>query len=412
LTILLAALAAVMLVPAAQALAHGTVTVHIEGTGSGELSSVGGLEGSGFYEGSPPIECDYASPGPASGTCTTELVEEEIQPGVEGLQVNALVAPGSKLLAWQGDTSGCGMGTPPACLFVAFGESPAFEVTAVICLEGQVFSGGTCHAPIYNLKLNFEEGEGTVVSNPAGLECTGAAPESCEAEVSEGTYTLTASPAPGYAFKSWKGCDSGGVNGRQCTVTVGSSLKQVGAKFYKVFSLGVKKSGGMGILSTSPGGINCGYACTAANASYKAGSALTVKAKPAKHFHFVEFTGGEGAAGSCNGVTTPECTIASLSSNSDLTEVYAEDAKHTLTLQKSDRGQGSVKTKPTNINCGLTCNSEESEFFASESAEVTVTLGKGTTQATWISGAGSCTGHALTCTIPMSENHLVVVGLS
>ncbi|HEX5376300.1 MAG TPA: hypothetical protein VFW48_09075, partial [Solirubrobacterales bacterium] len=61
LTILLAAVGALMLVPAAQAFANGTVTVDIAGNGSGEVSSVGGLGVMGGYgeygnalEGTPP----------------------------------------------------------------------------------------------------------------------------------------------------------------------------------------------------------------------------------------------------------------------------------------------------------------------------------------------------------------------
>jgi streptogramin lyase len=258
-----------------------------------------------------------------------------------------------------------------------------------------------------NLALAIEEGSGTVVSNPAGLECTGSAPKTCEKELPEGKVVLTASPAPGYLVKSWKGCDVGGVNGRQCTVTATGSLKTVGVKFYKVFSLQGSKSGGLGIMGTAPGGINCGYACTSSTALFKEG-ALTVKAKPAKHFHFVEFTGGTGSATSCNGVTLESCTIASFNSNSAIEEVYAEDAKNTLTLTKEGGGQGFVKTKPTNINCGLTCTAAEAEFFASETPEVTVTLGKGTSKVTWVSGAGTCTGNALVCTVPMSASHSLV----
>src|SRR5262245_39953616 len=90
-TILLAALAALMLVPAAQAFAEGGLTVHVAGTGSGEVSSVEGVSGfkgeeleffkafGNAYEGAPPIEC---SGPPAEGICEAEMVEdEELQPG-------------------------------------------------------------------------------------------------------------------------------------------------------------------------------------------------------------------------------------------------------------------------------------------------------------------------------------------
>ena len=257
------------------------------------------------------------------------------------------------------------------------------------------------------LTLAIEEGQGTVVSDPAGIECSGEAPRSCTSEeIEEGsTVTLTASPAPGYLFKSWRKCDAGGVAGRRCTLTL-SEAKEVGAKFVRVWSLSAAKAtgSGPGILSTTPGGINCGYTCNSATALYRQGT-VTVKSKPAKHFHLVEFSGGTGSAAACDGEAACSFTIAE---DSSIEELYAEDAKNTFSLAKAGGGQGSVKTKPTNVNCGYACGSASAEFFAAEEPEVTVALGKGTSQVTWESGAGTCTGHATTCKVPMSASHSLV----
>ncbi|HEX7245621.1 MAG TPA: hypothetical protein VF245_08660 [Solirubrobacterales bacterium] len=407
LTILLAAVGALMLVSAAQAFAAPSFTLNALGTGSGEVTSV---EETPFEPGEPPIECAYNGTS-TSGVCENEPEEvtSTTEGAVYGIALLATPAPGSEIADWtiqKGVPSAPGgsqcpfPGEEEYCLLTGFAGQEEIEATAIFCPEGEP----DCAE---NIKLNIEEGSGTVVSNPGGLECSGAAPKSCETALAAGKVTLTASPAPGYLVKSWKGCDAGGVNGRSCTVTVGSSLKTVGVKFYKVFSLEGTKIGGLGIMGTAPGGINCGYACTSSTALFKEGG-LTVKAKPAKHFHFVEFTGGTGSASSCNGVTSETCTIASFNSNSSIQEVYAEDTKKTLTLTKEGGGQGFVKTKPTNINCGLTCTSAKAEFFASESPEVSVTLGKGTSKVTWVSGAGTCTGNALTCTVPMSASHSLV----
>ena len=401
--ILLTAVGALLLIPAAQAFAEPSLKLNITGSGQGEVTS-SEMENPG----TPPIACSY------NGTSTTGVCENTPEePEVEGYAVVGMAAhpaAGSKLGGWtvqKGAKELCPAANPLKCLTYNNEEGETeFEVTATFCLEGEVLNlEGKC-APA-NLALNVEEGSGTVVSNPAGLGCSGAAPKTCKAALTEGKYTLTASPAPGYLVKSWKGCDVGGVNGRQCTVTATSSLKTVGVKFYKVFSLKGTKSGGQGIMGTAPGGINCGYACSSSTALYKEGG-LTVKAKPAKNFHFVEFTGGTGSAASCNGVTAESCTIATFNSNSAIEEVYAENAKNTLTLAKEGGGQGFVKTKPTNINCGLTCTAAKATFYAAETPEVSVTLGKGTTSVTWVSGAGTCTGNALTCSVPMSSSHELV----
>jgi hypothetical protein len=422
LTILLAALGALLLIPAAQALAAPTIEVSIEGTGNGEVSSVGGAFLSGEGEGTPSIECAYETPGPATGVCENtmelfgsayeEMLHAVAAPGSEyiGMEVKGLVGADTQNYCESWEEVGSyeewvEFNGGPGCFItvVKAHETAHIEVTATFECEVP----GTCETPKGPpLTLNIEEGSGSVVSNPAGLECTGEAPKSCKTEaIAEGSVTLTASPAPGYLFKGWKSCDTGGVNGRQCTINL-NTAKTVGAKFVKVFSLEGSKSGGPGIMSTSPGGINCGYACSSSTALYKEGS-LTVKAKAAKHFHLVEFTNGTGSAASCNGVEAESCTFT-ITANSAVEELYAEDAKSTLSLSKEGGGQGFVKTSPTNINCGYTCTEAVASFYASESAAVTVTLGKGTSSVTWVSGAGTCTGNALTCSVPMSSSHSLV----
>jgi len=400
LAVLLATVAAFLLVPVAQA-AAGTLKINVEGNGSGSLFTPEGAS-----QGNPPVNCSYASPGPATGTCESEFFEPA---GEERIFLRAEPKPGSEFYSFtitEGESLAlCFSGEPFPPGFKEFTGGAGLcqigpdeisedaEITAVFKQE----SGEL-------LTLNIEEGSGTVVSNPGGISCTAEpAPKSCGKAYSTGEkVTLTASPAPGYAFKSWKGCDSGGVNGRQCTVTM-SSAKTVGAKFYKVWRLTAKKTG-QGIFTTSPGGVNCGYGCQDSSADYKEGS-LTLKAKPAKHFHFVEFTGGTNAAASCNGVSAETCTIPNFNEGSEIEEVYAEDAKNTLTVIKEDGGgQGFIKTKPTNVNCGYTCHSATGEFFASEEVEVTVTLNKGTTSLEWVGGAkGTCEGGVLTCKVPMSS---------
>jgi hypothetical protein len=399
-TILLAALAALMLVPAAQAFATPSFKLNIVGTGSGEVTSV---EEYPFELGEPPIACSYNGTS-TSGVCENE--PEETAPNTYGVELLAAAPAGSEFAGWtvqKGSSldAECPYpGEAEYCLLYGESGQEELEATAEFKLAGPPPPAGP------PLTLKIEEGSGTVVSNPAGIECTGAAETSCTTEeIEEGTVTLTASPAPGYLFKSWKKCDTGGVNGRQCTINL-NEAKTVGAKFVKVWSLEGAKAGGQGILSTSPGGVNCGYACSSSSALYKE-VPVTVKSKPAKHFHFVEFTGGTGSAAVCNGETTPTC-VFTIGEGSSIEELYAEDAKNTLSLAKEGGGQGFVKTKPTNVNCGLTCTSAEAEFFASEEPEVLVTLGKGTSSVTWTTGAGTCTGNALTCKVPMSSSHSLV----
>ena len=417
LTILLAAVGALLLVPAAAAFAS-TATVEISGTGSGELSSVGGQpfeaggEGSGEFEGNPPIECSYASPGPQTGVCSTtidaqggeyeEYFEEE--EGLRLITVKASPAPGSEFTGFTVEE-----GFPLVCEE----EPEADRCFAAVAVPGNIKISATFTAAAPpaepNLKVNVEEGEGTVVSSPAGISCG----SECEAAFEEGeAVTLTASPAPGYLFKSWKKCDKKegefGVNGRQCTVKSTSELKEVGAKFVKVWDLTISKAGGLGIAKSKPGGIVCAYNCLTSTAAYKEGKEVEVAVKPAKHFHLVEYLNGTGSAAGCSGT---ECKFLP-EADSSIEVLFEEDAKNALSLEKEGGGQGFVKTKPSGILCGYTCSAGEAEFYAAETVEVITKLNKGTSSVEWTTSAGTCEGTVETtesvCTVPMSSAHELV----
>jgi Divergent InlB B-repeat domain len=392
LTILLAALGALLLVPAAQAFANGEMHVTIVGTGEGLVSSVGGQEENGFFEGEPPIECHKPSQG--GDVCDTELAEFIFAPGKEAIALHAVPAEGSEFVGWTveegaAETDGCaGEGIEQVqkeCTAAAETEGADVKVTAEFASEGPLNP-----TP---LTLNIEEGEGTVVSNPAGIECVGAAPTSCESEFEENeAVTLTASPAPGFLFKGWKKCDKGGAVGRQCTVTM-SEAKEVGAKFIASFDVTLQNGGG-GKVYSKPGGALCMPNCTEVTASFKEGKPVEVLNKPNKHFHLVEF-GGDCSGTSCSG----------LEANSTVSASFAEDPTQTLTLAKEGGGQGLVKSKPAGLNCTYTCSSQEVAFYE-EAIEISWKLGKGTSSLEWATGAGTCTGSSEaetgSCSVTMS----------
>jgi hypothetical protein len=388
--------------------------------------------------GSPEIECwlpEAEGVAEQEGVCENEMefAGEGPEFGKEwGETLEALThtaahpAPNSELEKWEFKTwfplGECEPVASNACIAgsLGFGEEYGEDVEIDVyftCEAGKECPEGPAGPP---LTLNVEEGSGTVVSNPAGLECTKAAPEGCVTEeVAEGQVTLTASPAAGYLFKSWKGCDKtnlpeagNGVVGRKCTLTL-NAARTVGVKFIPAHSLAVTKVGPTagGAVSTSPGGVNCGATCVSSTALYKEG-ALTLKQKKAKHFHFVEFKGGTGSATVCNGVETETCAIPSFTEDSTIEAQFAEDAKATLAYSAEGGGQGSVKTKPTGINCGYTCTAAAAEFYEAEGEiEVIVKLNKGTGSVEWTTGAGTCTGKVetaeSTCKVPAGTETLV-----
>jgi hypothetical protein len=243
----------------------------------------------------------------------------------------------------------------------------------------------------------FVEGEGsglTVVVQPPGAGVVTGPGIYCEDECSyeiAGAVTLTAIANPGYAFKSWGHCDTGGVNGRHCTVTaLGQSIS---AKFVKTQELTVAKAegSGSGKVSSSPGGILCLASCTSTKAVFLQSTKVKLTQVPAKHFHFVEWLGGCTGSGPCELLMGEDHEVEAL---------FAEDPKHTLTLTKAGDGLGVVKSKPAGIACLYTCTSSKAHFYGGEAVVLEAVPGKGSTFEGWYGDGCSGTG---ACAITMNQ---------
>ena len=398
---LLGALAALLLVPTVAQAAAGVehMKFEIKGNGSGKIYVNPERP---FYRGTPEPDCYWNGGAQAyeeyesgKGLTCESLMSDEGE-GWEALIFDAEAAPGSTFVKWLAVENveieaGCA-GSFPACN--VYIEPPGTggdngRVEALFCNEGE--SEAECLTPAGPegppLTLNIEEGTGTVVSNPAGIECTGEAPHECSTEeIAEGQVTLTASPAAGYRFKSWKGCDkknipvSGdGVNGRQCTITL-NEAKSVSAKFVKTWDVTLENGGG-GKVSTKPGGALCLPSCSETTASFDEGKNVEVLTKPNKHFHLVEF------GGDCSGSS---CTLSAISADHTVSASFAEDTKFALDISKEGGGTGLVKTKGPGTVCSYTCSSSTSSFYEGEEVEVSWKLGKGTDSIAFSGEAGDC----------------------
>jgi Divergent InlB B-repeat domain len=379
LTILAATAAAFLLVPVAQAAAFGTMHVHLAGTGTGTVSSIGGFQGTGLIEGSPPIEC---SGPPATGVCETELVEFGEESYLIALHQTA--APGSTFTGWtiEEGIGGCEENPEPGegqyCPSGSFEEEGDASVTAH-------FTAAAPPGP--ELTVTKEgTGSGTVASNPGGILCG----SECSSSFEEGkVVTLTASPSAGSQFVSWKGCDKGGANGRECKVTM-SVAKKVSAKFVKSYGVTVSRAGsGLGKVSSSPGGVLCLTNCSSTTAEFKEGTTVKLSAAPSKHFHLVKWTGACSGSGSCELAPNESHTVGF---------EFSEDAQFALSVAKEGGGNGTVKSNVAGISCGATCGSMSANYYGGTEVTLTATPGKGSALEEW---TGACSGSG-TCTVTMS----------
>lgn len=142
------------------------------------------------------------------------------------------------------------------------------------------------------------------------------------------------------------------------------------------YALTVNKTGGNGLVTSTPTGINCGATCSA---SFGSGAKVTLTAKPDTGYSFTSWLGDcTGAALTCTLTMTVAKSVTALFSNTV--------TKHTLTVQKAGNGTGTVASNPAGIACGTDCTQS---YNQGTSVTLTATPAAGSKFAGW---SGACAG--------------------
>jgi phospholipase C len=183
---------------------------------------------------------------------------------------------------------------------VRFTRGDSFHVPFPVRALVLVFSGaliasgcgGNTRAasPLVSLSLTVT-GNGTVTSNPPGINC----PSTCTANFASGSsVSLTATAASGSVFSGY----GGACSGTSCTLVLQNN-QTVSAAFSASSQVTVSISGS-GTVTSNPSGINCPATCTA---SFSSGSSVSLAATPSAGFKF------SGFSGACSG-TSCQLTVA------------------------------------------------------------------------------------------------------
>lgn len=224
-------------------------------------------------------------------------------------------------------------------------------------------------------------GTGTVTSNPGGINCG----STCSANFSSGSNViLTATASSGSILAGWSGCNSS--SGNTCIVTM-SAAKSVTATFnIETFPLTVTKSG-LGTITSSPAGINCGATCST---SFNSGQSVTLTATPAANYYFSGWSDS-----SCSG--NPTCTFT-MNAAKTINATFVELPANSSVLSITTSGMGTVQSSPPGINnCSGTCNAA---FTNGNQVTLTAAPVIGYYFAGW---TGACSGQG-TCTLTIDGN--------
>ena len=263
-----------------------------------------------------------------------------------------------------------------------------------------------------NVTILPSNSAGNVQSSPSGINC-GNGYSTCSASFSGGTYvTLTASPATGYSFSSWSGCDSS--SGVYCYVTM-SSAKNVTATFTinnYALNVTILPSNSAGNVQSSPSGINCGNGYSTCSASFSGGTYVTLTASPATGYSFSSWSGCDSSSGVYCYVTMSSAknVTATFSNNPPTcTNVFASPTSGDVPLDiiftgaGSDPG-GSISAYQLDFNGDGTWDTTTTDNFIgyiyASAATYCVKLRVQDNLGAWSTNTGSCPGG--TCTIQIT----------
>jgi hypothetical protein len=200
-------------------------------------------------------------------------------PGIE--------CPPSCSIPWEGGTTVTLTATPGAgSRFAGWsGACSGTEACAIRVDAPQSVNARFAVPVVVAVRVVRRGGAGSVVSDPAGLECADA----CTAEFDSGQVVrFRAVPDPGSRFLGWAGpCAGRGV----CTLTV-TGGQSVTATFGRASFLVSVRRTGAGRVTSRPAGISCGSRCAA---PFRAGTSVRLTAKAARGWRFT------GWSGACRG---------------------------------------------------------------------------------------------------------------
>lgn len=321
------------------------LTVVKAGTGSGTVTSAPG-----------GIDCGAGCTASYDGGTTVVLT--------------AVAAPGSTFAGWSG--GGCS-GTGPCTVVM----DAARTVTANFSAAG-----------VRLTVVKQGSGSGTVVSDPAGIDC-GAF---CTSGFQLGSsVTLHATPASGSTFEGWSHAGCG--TAPECTVFM-DSAKAVVATFGGRFTLKVSATGtGSGVVTSAPAGINCSVGDVGTcSAAYPEGALVELTATAQAGTVFKSW------GGDCAGVVGNQCVLT-MDAAKNVTADF--QGGFTLTVVKTGNGTGLVTSSPPPIDCLVICSAQ---FPAGTVVTLFAEALAGSTFTGW-SGSG-CSGTG-TCTVVMDQNRTV-----
>jgi hypothetical protein len=193
-------------------------------------------------------------------------------------------------------------------------------------------TGNECQITTVTIDTSGSTGNGTVTSNPSGINCTIGNSNGCSSEFEAGTtIVLTATPDTNSTFRGWSGpnasnCQEGTAQ-TTCTLNLTENSLNVTVVFNSDTTLlltidATSGSTGTGTVSSNPAGITCQTGSTA-NCSYSFtnGTSVVLTATPGENSIFQGWS-VPGSTTCQEGGTQTTCTLSLSESQINVTAMF------------------------------------------------------------------------------------------
>jgi hypothetical protein len=243
----------------------------------------------GATTGTYRITASFASGGYPNNLCF-DVYRPDGSVAVTAACTDSFYPPG--LLSVQADVTPSQNGTYVVVLYASGNDATINYNLEVSCLVG------SCPPPA-TLTVT-KTGNGTVTSGDGFINCG----DSCSYPYPYKTpVTLTATPAQGWFFINWDGCDS--VSGNICNLAT-NTARTVTATFTQSTFLLTVATVGNGTITSADGFINCPGTCSY---SYPSATKVTLNATPSQGSAFLTWGGACSGGGSCMVNVTQPSTV-------------------------------------------------------------------------------------------------------
>ena len=221
------------------------------------------------------------------------------------------------------------------------GDCTGTEQTTSLTIADKALTCSADFKPLPHALSLTKNGNGTVISDPSGINCGSR----CIGSFEEGLEVkLTAEPDADYEFTDWTGDCTGEAASSSVIV---DADKTCTANFKRLpLTLTVAKSGN-GTITSDLDGIDCGSTCTA---TYELGTAIKLTVTPDTDSEFIAWYGD------CAGSSAS--TTVDLFSSQHCIAHFADtpaEGQSNLSVIAIDDGQGKVKSEPDGIDCDAAC---------------------------------------------------------